>query len=64
MWLAWESKSGKKNSKLVENINRDLLWKKGTSKAEGELSFVEVSQYRKQILVLKLCSPLCWTVKK
>jgi len=46
MWLAWESKFGKENNKFIKNFRRDLSWKKGTSKV-GDVSYVEVSQYRK-----------------
>jgi hypothetical protein len=47
MWLTWESKSGKENSKFIENFNRELSWKKETLKAEADRRYVEVSQCRK-----------------
>jgi hypothetical protein len=45
--LAWESKSGKENNKFIENFSRELSWKKGTLKTEGDVRYVELSQYRK-----------------
>jgi hypothetical protein len=44
--LAWENKSGKENNKFIENFSGELWWKKDTLKAEGDVRYVELSQFR------------------